>query len=306
MQELILIFGQLCFMLVYMAVGCILYHARVITDTGSRELAYLLVKLVIPAVLINSFCVEFTVTKLQEFAVATLWAVVLLVLALAVSRLLFPHSPIEQFAAAFSNAGFMGLPLIQATLGPEAVIFVVGFIALLNVLQWTYGVRLICNEKGPLNFKTLVCNPIVAGLIIGIMLFVSGLGESLPELLRTPLAGICSLNTPLAMMVLGVYLAKENFGTLFKTPGLYKVSLVRLAVIPLLSLLVLSLIPVPVVLKQALLLAASAPVGANVAVYAQLHGKDHTYASKMVVLSTLLSPFSMPLLLAFASLLWTH
>lgn len=80
----------------------------------------------------------------------------------------------------------------------------------------------------------------------------------------------------------------------------------RLAVIPLLSLLVLSLIPVPVVLKQALLLAASAPVGANVAVYAQLHGKDHTYASKMVVLSTLLSPFSMPLLLAFASLLWTH
>lgn len=256
--------------------------------------------------LINSFCVEFTVTKLQEFAVATLWAVVLLVLALAVSRLLFPHSPIEQFAAAFSNAGFMGLPLIQATLGPEAVIFVVGFIALLNVLQWTYGVRLICNEKGPLNFKTLVCNPIVAGLIIGIMLFVSGLGESLPELLRTPLVGICSLNTPLAMIVLGVYLAKENFWALFKTPSLYKVSLVRLAVIPLLSLLVLSLIPVPVVLKQALLLAASAPVGANVAVYAQLHGKDHTYASKMVVLSTLLSPFSMPLLLAFASLLWTH
>ena len=45
-------------------------------------------------------------------------------------------------------------------------------------------------------------------------------------------------------------------------------------------------------MKLAVLLAAACPVGSNVAVYAQLHGKDYPYAVETVVLSTLFSIFS--------------
>lgn len=42
------------------------------------------------------------------------------------------------------------------------------------------------------------------------------------------------------------------------------------------------------------MICAAAPVGANVAIYAQLHGLDHAYASKLVVVSTLLSVVTLP------------
>ena len=46
-----------------------------------------------------------------------------------------------------------------------------------------------------------------------------------------------------------------------------------------------------------LLLSACAPVGSNVAVYAQKLGKDYTHAVKIVCLSTFLSVITMPLLM---------
>ncbi len=49
-------------------------------------------------------------------------------------------------------------------------------------------------------------------------------------------------------------------------------------------------------IRLALMLAAAAPVGANVAIYAQLYGSDHSYACKAVVRSTLLSLVTLPLI----------
>ena len=57
----------------------------------------------------------------------------------AFSRLLLHRQPVEEFAASFSNAGFMGIPLISMALGSSAVLYIAPFTALLNILQWTYG-----------------------------------------------------------------------------------------------------------------------------------------------------------------------
>ena len=57
-------------------------------------------------------------------------------------------------------------------------------------------------------------------------------------------------------------------------------------------------------MKTALLLAVACPVGSNVAVYAQLHGKDHAYAVETVVISTLLSVLTIPAVVWLAALIW--
>ena len=57
-------------------------------------------------------------------------------------------------------------------------------------------------------------------------------------------------------------------------------------------------------MKLALLLAAACPVGSNVAVYAQLHGKDYPYAVETVIISTLLSILAIPLVTWLAQLIW--
>ena len=87
--------------------------------------------------------------------------------------------------------------------------------------------------------------------------------------------------------------------------SLYQVSLVRLLIIPVLSLLLLTLVPESLPnMKLALLLAVSCPVGSNVAVYAQLHDRDYPYAVETVVISTLLSILTMPAMAWLASVLW--
>lgn len=221
-------------------------------------------------------------------------AALLLAAAILAARLIFPNKPVEQFSAAFSNAGFMGLPLIQAAMGSEASALIVVFIVLLNFLQATYGVRLL-SRGSKTDWRKLVTNPILVGSVLGVLIFVTGLGAHLPGVVSTTLQGICAMNTPLAMIVLGTYLAKEKLLRLITTPSLYLVSAVRQLVIPLLSAFVLLALPVDVTMKYALLIAASCPVGANVAVYAQLYDQDYAYAGQAVILSTLLSMLTLPL-----------
>lgn len=85
----------------------------------------------------------------------------------------------------------------------------------------------------------------------------------------------------------------------------YWVCAVRLLLIPLISIALLSLFSTfPVSLRYALLIAACAPVGSNVAVYAQRLNGNYTYAVQLICLSTLLSIITMPLIMGFANVLW--
>lgn len=260
-------------MFIYLVIGYLLFRYKILSAAGSKELAGFLIKLVIPAVLIKSFCVEATAQRRWDLAISLVLSILLLLLAIVIARLLFPKQPIEHFGAAFSNAGFIGIPLVSAVLGADAVFFIAPFILLLNLLQWTYGVCVLRGEKPHFTVSTLFWNPISIG----------------------------SLNTPLAMMILGIYFAQEDLRTLFTVPAVYRVCAVRLLLVPIASLALLLLIPAHAELRLALLIAASAPIGANVAVYAQIHGGDYAYASKTVVLSTLFSLVTLPVITTLGS-----
>ena len=54
---------------------------------------------------------------------------------------------IENFAVAFGNAGFIGIPLVTAVFGAEAAFYVVSYSTLVNLLQWTYGIVIISGKK---------------------------------------------------------------------------------------------------------------------------------------------------------------
>ena len=304
MQIALVVVRQTLVMFLYMLVGYLLFRAKKHTVQGSRDIASMLVYLIIPDVLVNSFCVEFTAAKLLEFLYSALLGAVSILIAIVLARVFFPKSPIDDFAAAFSNAGFIGIPLIQASLGPQAVFYLAGIIAMLNIGQWTYGVGLLTGKKSATSPKSILLNPIMIGALTGLVIFVTGLGSRVPDIVRTTLQGVSSLNGPLAMIVLGCYLAQTDLKKMVLTLRLYALSAVRLLLIPLCTLLVFWPLPLPTEMKYAVFIAASAPVGANVAVYAQLHGKDYPYACQTVTIMTLLSILSLPLMLMAAGKLF--
>lgn len=295
-----LLFNQNLIMLFYLMIGYFLMRRKLVGLQGSADIARLLLYIVMPMAILNSYQTAFTPEKLKALGFSFAAAALALLLAILVSRLFFSsNQPVERFGAAFSNAGFIGIPLVQMTFGNEAVFYVSSFVALLNILQWTYGVLILTGDRKCLSFQKICTNPIVLSFLGGLLLFF--LPFSLPEIINGPLRTLASMNGPLAMIVLGTYLAQIPLKSLWTDCTAYKCTFVRLLVIP--SLTILVLLPFPAdlhTLKLTILIAASAPVGSNVAIFAQLYEQDYASAVREVCLSTLLCIITLPLLIGIA------
>lgn len=305
MDTFFLLTRQILQMFLLAGLGFALYKGKKITAEGSRALGNILVYLALPSVIINGFLIRRTPEHMLGMLYSAAAAAALLLLSALLSRLIFRKDAISAFAGAFSNPGFFGIPLIVAALGQGAVFYVAFFVAFLNIGQWTYGVSLLNGQPVLQGFrpKKLIRAPFMIAILVGLFLFLTGI--RLPTVVGNCLAAVASLNTPLAMFTVGIYLAQTDLVRMIRRPENYKTAAVRLILIPVLSALLLSLLPEAFHdMKTALFLAAACPVGSNVAVYAQLHGKDSGYAAETVVISTLFSLLTIPALIRLTELIW--
>ena len=300
MSNALIIFKQIVIMFLYMAAGFTLFRAKLITREGSASMANLLLYIIIPSVLIQSFQVDYSPVRARELLVSAALGTLLLAVSMLISHVLLRKNPVNDFGVAFSNAGFMGFPLITALLGKEAVFYAAGFVAVLNALQWTYGQYLLSGDRADLSLKKIARSPLVLSFLLGLLFFF--LRFRLPGILDSALTSISAMNAPLAMITLGVYLAQLDVKKALASRQIYFASAVRLILIPLVSwaLLYLPFPGLPGTMKTALYIVSMAPVGANVAVYAQKQGRDYSYAVGLVCLSTLFSVVTMPLLILLA------
>lgn len=293
MESVLVLLRQIIIMFLLAGVGYLMFRAGKITLEGNKCIGNILLFLSLPCVIINGFMVERTSERVLGFAISALLAALILIMSVLVSRLFFPKDPIGSFAAAFSNPGFFGIPLVISCMNEGAVFYIAAYIAFLNMMQWSYGTALITGQKMTFRPKTLLTAPFFIAIMIGIFLFFTQL--PLPEVLTKSIGFLAGLNTPLAMFAIGVYLAQTNILQMVKKKNLYKVSLVRLLVIPIAALMIIWLVPGQMYeLKMAVFIATACPVGANIAVYAQLHNKNYSYAVETVVISTLWSIVSLP------------
>ena len=296
---------QILEMFLLAGVGYLLFKAGKISGEGSRTLGNILIYVSLPAVIINGFLVERTPEHVSGILLSMAGALALILVSVLISHFIFRSNPIGAFAAAFSNPGFFGIPLVIASLGREYVFYAACFIAFLNIGQWTYGVSRLTGQPLRQGFalKKLIRAPFVIAITVGLLLFATQL--PLPGILKDGLSAAAGLNTPLAMFTVGIYLAQTDLKKMLKDRSLYAVSAVRLLLIPLAALGILSLFPANLNgMKTVLLIAAACPVGSNVAVYAQLHGKDYPYAVETVVISTAFSLATIPLTVWVSSMIW--
>lgn len=197
---------QLFVMCFLMFIGFWLFRAKKLTAQGSKELGNVLVYVIMPCVVFNAYLTDFSEERLWGLLAAFGFSIAALGISMAISALIFHKHPVENFGTAFSNAGFMGLPLIQAVLGSEAVFYASAFVALLNFLQWTYGVFIITGERRQISAKKILLNPIIISLFLGIIVFLMRI--EIPEVLSKTVSLISGMNAPVAMISIGTYLAQ--------------------------------------------------------------------------------------------------
>ena len=304
MEIVTILIKQVFIMFVLMAIGFVAYRKQILSNQGTKDIGKLLLNVAIPMIVISNFCVEKSAEKTAELFESALLSFLCMALSVAFAYLAYHKKDrIAEFSAAFSNAGFIGIPLVQAIFGSGAVFYISMMIVLINVLQWTYGVYTITDDKSVMDFKKIMKNPLILSVGIGIVIYF--LNIRLPKIAMDIISSISAINTPLAMIVSGVYLAQSDLLNAMRKKDAWLLSLSRLIVIPLIVMLVFRFLPFGgTAMKLSILLAGACPVGSNVAVFAQQYDKDYRKGVEYVCVSTLLSILALPLVIFVANLLF--
>ena len=205
-----------------------------------------------------------------------------------------------RFSLIFSNIGYMGIPLQKAVLGDEGVFYGSVCVAVFNLIVWTFGIVCMSGDIKTLSLKKLVLNPGIIGVSIGLIVFLTPV--SLPSPAASVIDSMASLNTPMAMMVIGANLANSQVLKALKDKYTYIMSLLRLIVVPLISLFVLVLFGIKGSMLISLVIASSAPVAAATTMFAIKYDTDVKTSVNLVAFTTLLSIFTMSLIVALAQL----
>jgi len=107
---------------------------------------------------------------------------------------------------------------------------------------------------------------------------------------------IADMNTPLAMMVIGTYFAGFDFKKVLSSAGIYGVSVLKLAIIPIASIITGSLMGIDSTVNTVIAVSSACPVAAISAIFAAEFELDTPYASGVVAATTVLSIISLPLI----------
>jgi len=311
LDNLLLVSKQVGVLFVLMAVGCLCNRCRLLNGVAIKGVTGLLMLIVTPCVIIHSFIQQrFSPSLLGDLGWALAVAVFAHVIGSAIALICLHdrdarREGVLRFAAIFSNAGFMGLPLEYAILGVDGVFFGAMYVVVFNLVCWTWGVAVMCRGAKATNLRSILVNPGTVGVALGLPFFLFSVNP--PEVVGRPIQMLADLNTPLAMIMVGWYLAEADLRPVLCRGAVYGVAALRLLVVPLavigalvgLRACVSTLNPVMAV---AIATAASAPVAALTTVIAARFDRDVTTATGLVSGTTLLSILTMPPIVGFA--LW--
>ena len=135
------------------------------------------------------------------------------------------------------------------------------------------------------------------GLLAGLPVFL--LSVSVPAPLENAVSMIAALNSPLAMIVIGVHLAKADLISTLKDVRCYPASLLRLIVLPAVIMPAVIALPRPDnYQKITLAVMFGAPVAASCALFSSKFRRDSELAGRLVAMSTLFSIITLPLVVS--------
>jgi predicted permease len=289
-----------------MAVGYVCRRRGLFSDAFVKGAVNLLLLVVTPCLIIHVFQRPFTKELLANLGMALAAAffahgVGLLFAETCFRRVDEMRKGILKFGTVFSNGGFMAIPLEYALLGAEGAFYGAVYVVVFNLLCWTYGLKVMCGHLKDLDKRILFVNPGTIGITVGLPLFLTS--TTLPHLIGEPIRYLSELNTPLAMIIIGYYLADARFSAYFRCAPALVASGLRLLVIPSIVLAVLMMIRgfgLDPVMAVALTASASAPVAAMDSMFAAKYGKDVDLSVGLVSVTTLISIITMPFIVGVA------
>ena len=303
----ITVFTQVSVLMLMIAVGFIAAKTGIMTEAGAACCTDIALIIATPCVIIKSLMRRFDAAVMKSLLLAVVLTLLVQVLMITLGTLLLRSKDLRRqrtlrFGSIFANCGFMSLPLQEVMLGSDGTLYGSAYVIMFNLVVWSYGVYLISGDKRYIQPKKLFVNPGIAGLLIGLIIFVFSV--PVPQVLSSTVNYLAAIYTPLPMLIIGYHLSKTNVLKAFKDVKCIIAVLLRLIVYPLVSLGVLYILGVRGTLLVSVIISLSAPVAAVTTMFSSKFGGGDTALSvDMVSLSTVLSIITMPAVITLAQLL---
>lgn len=290
---------------ILISIGYFLAKKKIFTQTTGKELSYLLVNFVTPMLIFNSFQIDYTPQKLSEMLTAFALGFLSYTIVILFSFLYCgkgSENKTERLSIIFSNAGFMGIPLVAGMYGEEGVFFASVMVIILNIVFWTYGISAVRGSFSKESIKKIVFSPCLIAVAAGLIFFLAKM--RIPDPFASAAVHLANLNTPLAMIVSGISIAQSDIRAMFKKTKLYKVLFGKLLFAPILTALIFMLIPAPAIIKKIIVLQVACPTAAIIGITVLQYGGDNKTATEYFGLTTLVSMVTIPIINLFCNLVF--
>ena len=145
----------------------------------------------------------------------------------------------------------------------------------------------------------MLTRPAILGTAAGLALFLLEL--PLPPVAASLVDHIADLTVPIPMFIIGYHLSQADLRAMFRSRTHWLFSALRLLVLPLLTLLLLSLLPLEREVFLSLVVCSSCPVATAITILASRFTAKGALSAELGAMQTLLSLLTLPVMLALAA-----
>ncbi len=293
---------QMTILFILMGIGFFCGREGYMGDEFAKNLSWLVVNVATPAMILHAGMDEANTIKGKELLFGFGITLCIYAFLIVISFIIMPllkvpkeDKSVYRVMTIFNNIGFMGLPILNATFGSEAVLYGALFQFPFNILIYTYGISALRGDsvfKGGWN-PSKILNVGVVSCAISIVIYVSGL--HIPSFIADTTKHLGNLCAPLSMMVIGQSMIHIRLKELFGDIRLLGFSLLKLIVVPILGVLMMKLFISDEMLLNVCFIMLATPVGSMCAMLPQQYGGNYTLASRGVAMSTVMSVVTIPL-----------
>lgn len=289
--------------------GYLFIKKKMVEERCIADFSKLLLYVCQSALVIYTFAgTEFSpdrLASLGKFAIATLLIhAVMLLGAFLVLRRKYDTAGarISTIAVSFANAGFFGIPIIEAIMGDAAsglIVYTTVYSLVMNLLGWTVGSGIISRSRKYISVKKLFVNPYMISTIVAIPLFV--FSPEVPSQIMNMITILGKATSPLSMMIIGMRLATVEVKKLFCDVRVYLTAAAKLVVMPLIAFALIYFFPIDSAAKATFFIVTACPSASIVLNFSELIGEGQKEAVSSVLMSTILSIVTLPLLMLLLS-----
>lgn len=295
-----------------LAAGVVCGKLKIIDEISSAKLSTLIVKLGQPFLIINALLgIEPTPENIKKgFLILLLGIgiqVFMAILAYFFAKPIkgFDERKLTEFGMLFTNCGFIGFPILESIFGETGLFYGAFYVVSFHICTWTWGLAILSRGRDDIKItpKKALINFGTIPSLIGILLFLTGLGTHLPPFLTDFSTYIASLCTPISMLITGANLSRRGIKSMLTNPSVYLTNAVRLIVMPVAVSTVLWLIGAPSYMVVFGCVMAAMPTAAVITMFGEMYGISPGCAAELVGSTSLLSVATLMPVIKFAEFL---